>query len=251
VSNYTIQPLPSFYQYVDPQLKDVLDLMKKDIFLSLNCVAIGTIQAFSSSDCTAQITVNYPKVFVQMDQNGVQKNITQPYPILMQVPCISLSGGAAGLTMPIQPGDSCVVFFNDRDFANWFVSGNTESPPASLDHHGLGNGIAIVGIRSAAAPIANYDTTRAKLYNGNTQVAVSSSKVKIDNTTYNLKTELTNLCSKLNSLCTAINSITVPVGGITTGLGAVVSGTPNNSTTISALSSDISTISSHIAGLLE
>lgn len=247
MGNFTIQPLPAFYQFVDPTLRDVLETLKKEIFLTMNCVAIGTIQTFNSADCTAQIQINYPRVFVQMDSAGVTKNETQPYPLLMQVPCVVLSGGAAGLTFPISPGDSCVVLFNDRDFSNWFASGATTAPPASLDHHGMGNGIAIVGIRSAANPIAGYDTTHAKLYNGNTQVAVSASKVKIDNSTYNLKTELTNLCTKLNDLCTAIKAITV--SGVTPGGG--VSGTPVNSATFTTLSSDISTISTHLVGLLE
>jgi hypothetical protein len=251
MSNFVNLPLPSYYQNSDPTLRDVLEAFRIDVFLSLNCVAIGTIQEFNLADQTARISINYFKVYVANDQQGNRTSTSEPYPILMQVPCISLTGGAAGLTMPISPGDHCVVFFNDRDFANWFASGNTTLPPATLLHHAIGNGIAIVGIRPATNPITNYDAARAKLYNGNTQVAVSSSKVKVDNGTYNLKTELTNLCTKLNDLCTAISAITVPVGGITPGGGATVSGTPNNSATISGLSSDISSISSHIAGLLE
>lgn len=237
MANETIEPLPSFFQSVDPTLKDVLEMFKKDIFINMNCVAIGTIQSFTPADCTATVTVNYTRVFVQMDSVGNQSNTSKPYPLLMQVPCVVLSGGAAGLTLPIQAGDSCVVLFNDRDFSNWFASGNAGAPPASLDHHGIGNGIALVGVRAATNPIVGYDMTRAKLYNGTTEVGVSSSKVRIKNSTDSLK----QLLDATNGILKILNDLNT----------ALVVPTGIDAANKALITTAISTLNTKIGGLLE
>jgi hypothetical protein len=231
----------------EPTLTDLMMEFERNIMLKLNCHAIGKIESFDSATQTAQVSFVYQRAFVEKQPNGTYLQVPKSYPLLAQCPVVSLYGGTAGLTFPITKGDNCIIFFNDRDLDIWF-SYNQTTLPNSTRTHSLADAMVLVGLRTKAnAQAMTYDTSHAKLYNGNTQVAVSSSKVKIDNSTYNLKTELTNLCTKLNGLCTAISTLTVT--GVTSGAG--VSGVPVNASTITTLGTDISTISTHLAGLLE
>lgn len=185
----------------EPQLSDLLDLWKRDVFLNLNCHAIGTIQSFNSAARSVSITINYKKVFlVQKTPTGPQSEIYKDYPILLDVPVIILGGGAFKLTFPISIGDQCLVLFNDRDIDSW-VAGSNSSPPNSSRLHSFADGVALIGFGFAGS----YDTTHALLSNGQTQVGVSSTKVRAANATHTLN-------GVLQDLITTIKAIVVNTG---------------------------------------
>lgn len=217
---------------VDPSLKDLLDLHKKDIMLSLNCHAIGTIQSFNSTNQTATATINYKKTVLKQDTNGVVYNELINYPVLLDIPVVIIGGGLCNLTFPIATGDECLILFNDRDIDNWFSSGQV-GPVASSRLHSFADGIAIVGVKSLLHSITGYDMTRAKLAYGETYVGVSATQVKIAN-------NITTLNTLLQSLITTIQAITTT--------NAVV-GVPCtlSPASIAALTS----VASQIGGLLE
>ena len=108
MSNAPLNMVPS-----EPSLKDLLDLLKKDILLSLNAHHIGTIQSFNSAKQTATATINYPKTYYQLNSlSGLYNPVLVNYPLLVDCPLICLGGGTAALTFPIQSGDECLVLFN-------------------------------------------------------------------------------------------------------------------------------------------
>ena len=234
-------------KYIDaePSLKELLDTLKRDIFLTMNCHAIATIKSFDSvkQTCTAQI--NYDKTVYTDDKAVNRAKKLVPYPPLLDVPVVNLRGGTAGLTMPIVAGDQCLILFNDRDINNWF-DGQRNGEVASLRLHAMSDAIALIGLSSQNGLVSSYDTTRATLYNGTTHVAVGASKIRIQNASKNLNTELQNLVTEIKDLITQINAITVPV----ISLGAP-SGTPNNAATISAITTRLTTTATNIGSLLE
>lgn len=229
----------------DVNLTDVLVELARKINLALNCHAIGQIQSFDPATQTCSVSINYQKTFITRNENGTYSEKKENYPILASVPIVILSGGSANLTFPIQKGDDCLLLFNDRDMDNWITSGQV-LPPNTARLHDLNDAIALVGIRPVTKTISGYDSSRAILKNGNASVGVSTSKIQIQNNSYNLKTELTDLCTKLNSLCTAIQGITVLCSA-----PGNPSGPPLNASAIASVASDISAISTNIAGLLE
>lgn len=210
----------------NPTLQDLLDLVKKDIMISLNCHHIGTVQSFDAVKQTAEVTINYKKTYFERETNGLYRPVLVDYPILIDCPVVVLGGGPVALTFPIAKGDECLVLFNDRDIDSWFQSGQV-GPVASSRLHSFSDAIILVGIRSTGKAIADYDTTRGALRNGETVVAVGESLVKIANAT-------TTLNTLLQDLLTEIQAITV-----TCAAPASPSGPPLNAAAIALIATQI------------
>lgn len=232
--------LPFTTAPADPQLKDVLDQLKKNIFLSLNCHHIGTIQSFDAVKQTATVTINYKKTINQLDvKTGVYAPVLRDYPVCVDSPVIVLGGGTTALTFPIQQGDECLVLFNDRDMDNWF-SGIMNTGVNSVRQHSFADSIVLVGLRSMPNVLSDYDTTRAVLRNGTTVVGVGATLIKIANA-------VTSLGAQLQDLITAIENLVVNPGTMNVG-GTPVTGTGTVSSTVAPT---LSTISTELGGLLE
>jgi len=191
------------FNKTDPALKDLLNISTKDVMLSLNCHAIGTIQAFYPEDQTADVLINYTQQFYVRQSDGTYALQQKNYPALVSCPCVMLTGGSAFISMPISAGDTCLVLFNDRDFSDWWGTGNTSAVPPTAQLHALGDAIALVGIRSKINAIPSYDQTRARLQNGDTYVGVSGSKVTIQNASQNLYSVLNSLIIALQTFATS------------------------------------------------
>ena len=48
---------------LEPELRDLLVALKKEVKLEINCISLGTIQSFNSSIQTANILINYKKSY--------------------------------------------------------------------------------------------------------------------------------------------------------------------------------------------
>lgn len=170
----------------DPSLKDLLDLLQKQIMLNLSCHHIGTVQSFDATKQTASATINYKKTRFTFDAStGLYDPVLVDYPILVDCPVIVLGGANAALTFPIKAGDECLVLFNDRDIDKWF-QGGTGASVSTPRLHSFSDGLILVGLRSLPNVLTNYDSTRAVLRNGSTLVGVGPSLVKIANQTTTL-----------------------------------------------------------------
>jgi hypothetical protein len=198
---------------VDVNLKNLLDLWKKDILLNFNCHHIATIKEFTPGGAgqapTVKATMNYKKTFIRQGANGQFNSYDVDYPIMLDMPVIILQGGGAALTFPIESGDTCLVMFNDRDIDNWFHSGQISSV-STQRLHSFADGIALVGVNSNAKPILNYDQMHALLTYGVAKVGVSETKALIANQLTTLGTVLTQLVTALSTLTTAMSSATPP-----------------------------------------
>lgn len=239
--------LPLTQAPADPNLKDVLDQLKRNIFLNLACHHVGTVQSFDKDKQTATATINYKKTRYRLNSSTeTYQPVLIDYPILADCPVVFLGGGKSAMTFPVAKGDECLVLFNDRDIDNWFKGGNG-APVATPRAHSISDGIILVGVRSLANVLTSFDDTRAVLRNDKAMVGVGASLVKIANDQYTLNTLLQNLVTEIKNLVTATAAITVT--GVTTGGG--ISGPPANAAVIAAISATLTTTATQIAGLLE
>lgn len=192
-----IAPVP------DPDLRSVLQALKVELLAQLNCHQWGTVVSFDSAKQTAVVQL---AVLRQVpDPEAPQPQfVIKPYPMLLDVPVMILTGGTGALTFPIAAGDVCLVLFNDRDMDNFWETG-TVSIPNTPRLHDLSDGLAIIGFRTKASPIASYDGGRVKLLLGGTYLALGT-KVELKNGSSSLKL----LTQKLIDMGTALDAKTGP-----------------------------------------
>lgn len=253
-----LSKLPFNISASEPELKDVLDLFKRDIFLSLNCHQVGVVQAFDRVKQTVTAQIPYKKTFYERNPvDGTYAPVLVDYPLLVDCPVVALGGGGFSLTLPITPGDECLVFFNDRDLDNW-LQGQTGQGVATARAHNFADGMILVGLRSNPNVVTNWSGTGAELRNkaGTVKVAVNPADVTVTSGTVSLKLDLatskvtltngvTSLGAVLSSLVSALNTMAaaeVSAAG-SAPLTPLVAG-------FSALGTALTTIATQLSGLL-
>ena len=126
-----------------PSLSDFADALRAEIFSAMNCVKVGKITKVNSSTRTAEIQIQFKQVIGD-------KIVSMP--LLVDCPIFTLQGGGCAVYLPVQAGDPCLVLFSDRNIDIWYSTG-TEAAPANQRSHDLSDGIALVGINTAADPL--------------------------------------------------------------------------------------------------
>jgi hypothetical protein len=208
----------------DADLKNLLDLLKKDILSSMNCVQIGTIQSYDNIKNTAEVSINFKRKLAD--------GKILSYPLLADCPVYVMTGGSSYISMPITKGDTCLVIFNDRAIDDWWLS-NSTLPPSSTRMHSLSDGIVLVGIKSLTSAVLRPLNSVC--------INAANKKVAIKNNSSDIKTLLNTLVDKMNTLIDKVSAITV----IDTGTPAVPAGTwpinPSLVTELAALKTELTT----------
>lgn len=162
-------PLPT------PDLAALLQLHAQDVFSSLRCHAVGVIVSFDAAAQTASVRIAAQAVVYNRPQGLNAPLQSTPavveYPLLTDVPVFVPSGGGGRLTLPVAPGDTCLLLFNDRDMDAWFQSG-ASVPPNSGRMHSISDALAIVGFRSRANPVQDYSADDVELILAGGKVAI-------------------------------------------------------------------------------
>lgn len=160
-----------------PDMQTVLDALKRLVKFEMNCVQIGIIQSFDISTQLATIAIAMKQV-VSVNEDGIEA--FQEYPLLIDCPVMTLFGGNSFISMPITPGDTCIVLFNDRDIDQWVTKGNGNYPTTARLHD-ISDAIAIVGIRNLVNPIPNILGGGIRIYyNENTSIDLTDDGVTIN-----------------------------------------------------------------------
>lgn len=150
-------------------LASLLELQGKGTSRQINCHQVGEIVSFDPATQTAEVQVKMSFLL-----NGEIKE----YPLLLDCPCIILSGGQGSVTFPIQAGDSCLVLFNDRDMDNWYSSGQT-MPPRTDRLHDFSDAIALVGLRNKQNQISGYFADGVEIKHGNSSIKLKDGYIDI------------------------------------------------------------------------
>lgn len=196
---------------VQPDMAFLVDLIRRGALVSTNCHALGTVRSFDSSNQSAQVTLNYKRVV-----NGEAKS----YPVLADCPTIVMQGGGGRLTFPIEPGDNCLILFNDVNMDTWVSSGNTGAAPTDARSHAFADAIALVGLNPFNNALSDYFEDGVELASTEgSSLQLSdvvdltadagallglTSKVNLNNTVgKSLGTVLTEILTALNTLLTA------------------------------------------------
>lgn len=173
---------------VPPKMTDVLSDLKKDIFKNLNCVKIGQIVSFDTSDQTASVQIAFKQV---QNINADGTKVLKDYPVLAKCPCVVIGGGTASLQMPIKAGDFAVVLFNDRDIDNWWRAGINQEPNTPR-LHSISDGIVLVGLNNMISALSNYMADRVKLkFQDSDQIELKNGEIDILTTLLKITANIT------------------------------------------------------------
>lgn len=148
----------------EPDLTTILKSVINKVGLELNCVRVGIIQSFNAEDLTAQVLITNKRT-LGINQNGTQA--TRDYAVITAKICYC----CPYITYPIEPGEECILLFNDRELESWFITGEVQ-PEAYQRMHDLTDCIAIVGLRSLAKMITILANTMHLFY-GNNSIKLS------------------------------------------------------------------------------
>lgn len=180
----------------DPTMADLILEAKRDVKYSINCVQLGTIEAYTRATNMAKVSINFKR--------KLGDGSLADYPVLADCPVFIPSGGNSALTFPITKGDQCIILFNDRNIDNWYLKGEVKEPATSRCHD-IADGIVLVGIRNlVTAAQANTPPSNSVCLDAGLK------KVAIKNSITDLKTILINLTN-------AIAQMTFTTGGVLSG----------------------------------
>lgn len=153
------------------QMRSILDTFGAD----LRVASPGIVQTvdYERQTCTVQLAIRE-----RMNINGDLADVD--IPILPDVPFLVYSGGGYCVTLPIQPGDDCLVVFGDNCIDSWWQSGGVQNQ-IEKRRHDLSDGFAIVGFRSQPAVVERYSNSTAQLRNksGDAYIEIAGSDINI------------------------------------------------------------------------
>lgn len=163
---------------MNERTKDNIELWQRfrdSIGIDLRVAAPGIIQSvnYARQTCTVQLAIREKLNF---DGNLEWAEI----PVLPDVPFFIYSGGGYCLTLPVQPGDDCLVVFGDNCMDAWWQSGGVQNQ-IERRRHDLSDGFAIVGFRSQPQVVSGYSAGTAQLRNaaGDTYIEIAGSTINI------------------------------------------------------------------------
>lgn len=173
----------------------------RDLAAGLWVARDASIVSFNAELQQADVALNSLVVIGYLNLgNGQTKAVTRTYPVFPAVPVMFPGGGGAAMTFPIAPGDTCLLIFIDRDFSDWYTSGQTGLPPRTSRIHNPSDAVCIVGLRSVRNPLSTVSETDAQFYgpDGPNKGLISvAAKVGIGNDTGQLVTALDALATAL------------------------------------------------------
>lgn len=155
---------------------EIFKRFRDSMGIDLRVAAPGIIQSvdYERQTCTVKLAIREKLNF---DGNLEWVEI----PALPDVPFFIYSGGGYCLTLPIKPGDDCLVVFGDNCIDAWWQSGGVQNQ-IERRRHDLSDGFAIIGFRSQPAVVSGYSPNTLQLRNatGDACIEIAGNDININ-----------------------------------------------------------------------
>ena len=137
---------------------DIIKALMSKISKNLRVSMPATIESYDYKTQKASVKIDMRELFE--DSSSID------YPIISNVPVVFPRSGGASLTMPVIRGDSCLVFFMDRDITDW-LAGKSNVVPETIRSHTLNDAVAVMGLSPfTKGSLAENNTDVLLHYNG-------------------------------------------------------------------------------------
>ncbi len=117
--------------------------------LETNTAIPAVVEEWNSQDDTVKVKVSIKrKIGLKSEIFGELVDEQQVTDILEDVPCYRFRNGIYAETMPIEPGDRCMLIFQQRNINCWWVKGDSCNPVDYHDtrKHHLSDAVAMFGM---------------------------------------------------------------------------------------------------------
>lgn len=173
----------------DPNAERQGQLNSRAAAIKLRVCVPGIVQSF---DAAAQTVTVQPALREKICPDGNEAWVDLP--LLVDVPIVVPRAGGYALTLPVQPGDECLVVFGDMCMDGWWQSGGVQNQ-VECRRHDLSDGFAILGVWSQPRVIPGYSTGSAQLRNnaGTAYVELAGDTINIVGSTVNIKAGRVNI----------------------------------------------------------
>lgn len=135
----------------------------------------GIITAFNPFEQTVTVQPALREQVRNLD--GTSKWVSIPQ--LLDVPIVLPRGGGFIITVPIKPGDECLIIFGDMCIDAWFSSGGVQNQ-IEQRRHDLSDAFAILGTWSQPNRISDYNTNSMQLRNESGTQGITISNTGVD-----------------------------------------------------------------------
>lgn len=164
---------------------DQFDVFVKQMLAKTRVALPCIVQAFDQDTQTVSvIPAVMEKVYQNIDGVPTPSDLKWDKPF-GRIPVIFPRAGDFSLTMPVQPGDECLVIFADYCTDQWCQSGGPNNAQMELRRHDLSDGFAILGPWSQPRKLDNYNTSSAELRtaDGTVKITLGSTSITITGAT--------------------------------------------------------------------
>lgn len=136
----------------------------------------GIINSFDTKTQTCTVQLALREEVIKQNYSTEWTNI----PMLLDVPIVIPRAGGYCLTMPINPGDECLVIFADMCIDSWFSLGGIQNQ-IDKRRHDLSDSFAVLGTWSQPNVIPNYSMDSVQLRNdkGNSYIGLKDNEINI------------------------------------------------------------------------
>ena len=164
---------------IPEQLKSedlVRQMMLEQFSANLRVASPGIIESFDPIKQTVRVQLAIREKIIISGQLPRYETI----PVLVDVPVFMPRAGGYAITMPIIPGDECLVIFGDRCMDAWWQSGGVQNQ-IEKRYHDLSDGCALLGIWSQPHRINEYKAGALQIRNeaGTALVEVAGDSVNV------------------------------------------------------------------------
>lgn len=161
----------TIYEILPSALDETYRVIQDVVSTNLRVCLPGVVQSFDAQTQTVTVQLAVQERIVGPNLNFRWADI----PLLLDVPIVVPRAGGFSLTLPVQPGDECLVVFADACVDGWYENGGVHNTQPDKRRHDLSDGFAILGPWSQPRVLPNYDTSAAQLRSDDGTVCVSVS----------------------------------------------------------------------------
>lgn len=136
-----------------PEWPEVLDIAISSFIRDVNVSLPGRIESYDETLQKATVKPLVKRLLA--DENG--EEILETLPVLPGVPVVFPRGGGFFISMPVKPGDFCLLVFNSFPIDKYIAGDGKDTNPDDFDTHNMSDAVALMGFAPFSKAIAGAD----------------------------------------------------------------------------------------------